>query len=185
MFQFRTKDVDKPLLIFTVRQKVFFLCLKRHTSDKIYFSTYQTFGATKVCSIFGTNASIISVKHNNRVCELLLDVLYIAFRYGVEGLITFLRNSLKKRATINDMIHFASYFWWLHFISFCHSPYVICKLRLVCLPGKSVLIKKRRWLTAKLMLKNVLQHSLSCFGPLLSNAEIAVGDQFEVVHHLL
>ena len=68
----------------TVRQKVFFLCLRRHTSGKIYFRTYQAFGATTVCSIFSTWASIISVKHNNRVCELLLDVLYIAFRYGVK-----------------------------------------------------------------------------------------------------
>ena len=38
--QFTTKHVDKPLLIFTVRQKVFFICLRN----------YQAFDATKVCS---------------------------------------------------------------------------------------------------------------------------------------
>ena len=65
-------------------------------------------------------------------------------------------------------------------------PQSICHLQAApCLPPGEVCVdQKEEMVDCKAHIEKFLQHSLSCFRPLLSNAEIAVGDQFAAVHHL-
>ena len=61
----------------------------------------------------------------------------------------------------------------------------ICHLQAVpCLPPKEVRVDQKEKIDWKAHIENALQHSLSGFGPLLSGAEIALGDQFAAVHYL-